>query len=116
MINRPRRNRLTSGIRGLIRETNIQPRDLVWPTFVQEGNNQRTPIAAMPGVSRLSIDQLVMDSNKAFELGIPAVALFPAIDDSLKNSEGKESLNPEGLLQRAVKKLKKEIPLSLIHI
>ena len=110
MINRPRRNRLTSGIRGLIRETHIQPRDLVWPTFVQEGNNQRTPIVSMPGVSRLSIDQLVVDSNKAFELGIPAVALFPAIDDSLKNSEGKESLNPEGLLQRAVKKLKKEIP------
>ena len=110
MINRPRRNRLTSGVRGLIRETNIQPRDLVWPTFVQEGNNLRTPIGSMPGVSRLSIDQLVVDSNKAFELGIPAVALFPAIDDSLKNSEGKESLNPEGLLQRAVKKLKKEIP------
>ena len=110
MINRPRRNRLTSGIRGLIRETNIRPRDLVWPTFVQEGNNLRTPIGSMPGVSRLSIDQLVVDSNKAFELGIPAVAIFPAIDDSLKNSEGKESLNPEGLLQRAVKKLKKEIP------
>ena len=110
MINRPRRNRLTSGVRGLIRETNIQPRDLVWPTFVQEGNNLRTPIGSMPGVSRLSIDQLVVDSKKAFELGIPAVALFPAIDDSLKNSEGKESLNPEGLLQRAVKKLKKEIP------
>jgi len=64
----------------------------------------------MPGVSRLSIDQLVADSHKAFELGIPAVALFPAIDDSLKNSKGKESLNPNGLLQRAVKKLKKEIP------
>ena len=110
MINRSRRNRLTPGIRGLIRETNIQPRDLVWPTFVQEGNNLRTPIGSMPGVSRLSIDQLVVDSNKAFELGIPAVALFPAIDDSLKNSEGKESLNPNGLLQRAVKKLKKEIP------
>ena len=94
----------------MIRETNIQPRDLVWPTFVQEGNNLRTTIGSMPGVSRLSIDQLVVDSNKAFELGIPAVALFPAIDDSLKNSEGKESLNPKGLLQRAVKKLKKEIP------
>ena len=110
MINRPRRNRLTPGVRGLIRETDIQPQDLVWPTFVQEGNNQRTPIVSMPGVSRLSIDQLVADSHKAFELGIPAVALFPAIDDSLKNSEGKESLNPNGLLQRAVKKLKKEIP------
>ena len=107
MINRPRRNRLTSGVRGLIRETNIRPRDLVWPTFVQEGNNLRTPIGSMPGVSRLSIDQLVIDSHKAFELGIPAVALFPAIDDSLKNSEGKESLNTKGLLQRAVKKLKK---------
>ena len=94
----------------MIRETNIRPRDLVWPTFVQEGNNLRTPIGSMPGVSRLSIDQLVVDSKKAFELGIPAVALFPAIDDSLKNSEGKESLNPKGLLQRAVKKLKKEIP------
>ena len=110
MINRPRRNRLTSAIRGLVRESNIQAQDLVWPTFVQEGNDQRTPIVSMPGVSRLSIDQLVADSHKAFELGIPAVALFPAIDDSLKNSKGKESLNPNGLLQRAVKKLKKEIP------
>jgi len=110
MINRPRRNRLTGGVRGLIRETNIQPKNLIWPTFVQEGKNQRTPIASMPGVSRLSIDQLVADSQKAFSLGIPAVALFPAIDDSLKNSEGKESLNPNGLLQRAIKKLKNEIP------
>jgi len=110
MINRPRRNRLTSGVRGLICETNIRPHDLVWPTFVQEGENQRTPIVSMPGVSRLSIDQLVADSHKAFNLGIPAVALFPAIDDSLKNSEGKESINPNGLLQRAIKKLKNEIP------
>jgi porphobilinogen synthase len=110
MINRPRRNRLTPGIRGLIRETQIQPANLVWPTFVQEGENQRTPIISMPGVSRLSIDQLVADSKKAFELGVPAVALFPAIDDSLKNSEGRESLNPDGLLQRAVKELKQQIP------
>ena len=88
MINRPRRNRLISGVRGLVRETCIQPQDLVWPTFVQEGKNKRTPIISMPGISRLSIDQLVEDSHKAFELGIPAVALFPAIEDSLKNSEG----------------------------
>ncbi|MBN4077891.1 porphobilinogen synthase [Nitrospina gracilis] len=110
MTIRPRRNRLTPGIRGLVRETQIQPANLVWPTFVQEGENQRTPILSMPGVSRLSIDQLVADSKKAFELGVPAVALFPAIDDSLKNSEGKESLNPDGLLQRAVKELKQQIP------
>ena len=92
MINRPRRNRLTPRIRGLVGETTIQPKNLVWPTFVQEGKSQRTPIVSMPGISRLSIDQLVADSKKAFELGVPAVALFPAIEDSLKNPEGKESL------------------------
>jgi porphobilinogen synthase len=88
----------------------IQPANLIWPTFVQEGNNKRTPIVSMPGVSRLSIDQLVADSKKAFDLGVPAVALFPVIDEALKNSEGKESLNPDGLLQRAVKELKQQIP------
>jgi porphobilinogen synthase len=88
----------------------IQPANLIWPTFVQEGNNKRTPIVSMPGVSRLSIDQLVADSKKAFDLGVPAAALFPVIDEALKNSEGKESLNPDGLLQRAVKELKQQIP------
>ena len=88
--------------------------NLVWPAFVQEGKNLRTPIASMPGISRLSIDQLVADCQRAFDLGIPAVALFPALEDSLKNSEGKESLNPKGLLQRAVKELKKVIPRMLV--
>ena len=88
--------------------------NLVWPAFVQEGKNLRTPIASMPGISRLSIDQLVADCQRAFDLGIPAVALFPALEDSLKNSEGKESLNPKGLLQRAVKELKKVIPKMLV--
>ncbi|MBT6717587.1 MAG: porphobilinogen synthase, partial [Nitrospina sp.] len=114
MINRPRRNRLNPAIRGLIRETVVSPANLVWPAFVQEGNNLRTPIVSMPGISRLSIDQLVADCQRAFDLGIPAVALFPALDDSLKNSEGTESLNPNGLLQRAVKELKKTIPGMLV--
>ena len=107
---RPRRNRLTKGIRNLVKETKVQPQNLVWPAFVQEGKNQRNPIVSMPGISRLSIDQLVADSKKAFELGVPAIALFPAIDESLKNSEGKESLNPDGLLQRAIKELKQKVP------
>ena len=107
---RPRRNRLTKGIRNLVKETTVQPQNLVWPAFVQEGKNQRNPIASMPGISRLSIDQLAEDSKKAFELGVPAIALFPAIDESLKNSEGKESLNPDGLLQRAIKELKQKVP------
>ena len=107
---RPRRNRLTKGIRNLVRETTVQPQNLVWPAFVQEGKNQRNPIISMPGISRLSIDQLTADSKKAFELGVPAIALFPAINESLKNSEGKESLNPDGLLQRAIKELKQKVP------
>jgi len=110
MIMRPRRNRLTEGIRKLVRETTVQPQNLVWPAFVQEGKNKRNPIASMPGISRLSIDQLAADSKKAFELGVPAIALFPAIDESLKTSEGKESLNPDGLLQRAIKELKQKVP------
>ena len=110
MINRPRRNRLTEGIRSLVCETTVQPRNLVWPAFVQEGKSERTQIASMPGIFRLSIDQLVVDSKKAFELGIPAVALFPVIDESMKISEGKESLIPDGLLQRAVKELKQKVP------
>jgi len=92
----------------------VNSENLIWPAFVQEGKNLRTPIASMPGISRLSIDQLVADCQRAFDLGIPAVALFPALEDSLKNSEGKESLNPKGLLQRAVKELKKVIPRMLV--
>ena len=114
MNQRPRRNRLNPAIRGLIRESQVNSENLVWPAFVQEGKNLRIPIASMPGISRLSIDQLVADCQRAFDLGIPAVALFPALEDSLKNSEGKESLNPKGLLQRAVKELKKVIPRMLV--
>ena len=114
MNQRPRRNRLNPAIRGLIRESQVNSENLIWPAFVQEGKNLRTPIASMPGISRLSIDQLVADCQRAFDLGIPAVALFPALEDSLKNSEGKESLNPKGLLQRAVKELKKVIPRMLV--
>ena len=71
MIQRPRRNRLNPAIRGLIRETVVSPANLVWPAFVQEGNNLRSPIASMPGISRLSIDQLVADSqNSVSYLGL----------------------------------------------
>jgi porphobilinogen synthase len=114
MIQRPRRNRLNPAIRGMIRESQVGPENLIWPAFVQEGKSLRSPIESMPGISRLSIDELVADCQKAFGLGIPAVALFPALDKSLKNSEGKESLNPNGLLQRAVKELKKAIPGILV--
>ena len=110
MIQRPRRNRLNPAIRGLARETLVSPGNLVWPAFVQEGKNLRTPIVSMPDISRLSIDELVKDCQEAYDLGIPAVALFPVLENSLKNPKGKESLNPNGLLQRAVRELKRTIP------
>ncbi len=114
MTQRPRRNRLNPAIRGMIRESQVNAANLVWPVFVQEGNNLRALIISMPGISRLSIDQLIVDCKQAFDLGVPAVALFPALDNSLKNSQGEESLNPSGLLQRAVKELKKTIPGMLV--
>ena len=114
MNQRPRRNRLNPAIRGMISESKVNPANLVWPAFVQEGKNLRSPIASMPGISRLSIDQLVADCQRAFDLGVRAVALFPVLEESLKNSEGKEGLNPNGLLQRAVKELKKTIPGMLV--
>ena len=114
MNQRQRRNRLNPAIRGMIRESQVNPANLVWPAFVKEGKNLSSPISSMPGISRLSTDQLVADCQRAFDLGVPAVALFPVMEESLKNSEGKESLNPNGLLQRAVKELKKTIPGMLV--
>ena len=87
MNQRPRRNRLNPAIRGMIRESQVNPANLVWPAFVQEGKNLRSPIASMPGISSLSSDQFVPASQLAFDLGVQAVAIFPGLEDSFKNSE-----------------------------
>ncbi|MBX3728590.1 MAG: porphobilinogen synthase [Candidatus Sumerlaeia bacterium] len=110
LIQRPRRNRATPGVRNLVRETHLHAHDLVWPMFVVEGDGRREPIGAMPGIDRLGIDLLVAEAERAHALGVPAVALFPALDDRLKNSTGTESLNPEGLLPRAIRALKRALP------
>lgn len=110
MLARPRRNRVTPGVRAMVRETTLSAANLVWPSFVQEGTNARTPISSMPGQARLSIDLLVAEARKAHALGVSGVALFPVVPDALKDPLGKESANPEGLLQRAVRALKKELP------
>lgn len=110
MLNRPRRNRLTSAVRGLVRETHLTPAHLVLPMFVQEGENHRSPIGSMPGVARLSIDVLIKEAREAQRLGVAGVALFPVVPDQLKTPTGIESLNPEGLLQRTVRALKSEVP------
>jgi porphobilinogen synthase len=111
---RPRRNRRTPGIRGLFRETRLEPGHLIWPMFVQEGTELRTPIAAMPGQARLSIDLLVSAAREASGLGVAGVALFPVVPDALKDPRGSESANVTGLLQRAVRALKRELPDLLV--
>lgn len=114
MLVRPRRNRLTPQMRGLVRETTLSPEQLIYPMFVQEGERQRTPISSMPGQARLSIDLLVETAGQAFSLGVPGVALFPAISDGLKDPRGAESANSAGLLQRAVRALKSSVPGLLV--
>jgi len=94
----------------MVRETALSAGNLVLPLFVQEGTAQRSPIGSMPGQARLSIDLVVETASQAFELGVPAVALFPAISDSLKDAHGSESLNASGLTQRTVRALKQALP------
>ena len=97
-------------MRAMARETFLTPGNLVLPLFLQEGQGQRTPIASMPGQARLSIDLAVELAREALSLGVPAVDLFPALSDDVKDPRGSESLNPEGLMQRAIRALKRELP------
>lgn len=110
MIDRPRRNRVSPAIREFTAETRLTPHNLVLPAFVQEGNQVRDEISSMPGVCRLSPDELMKELSLAHSLGIRGTALFPVIDDALKDPYGKESLNPDGLLQRTIRQIKSEIP------
>jgi porphobilinogen synthase len=96
-------------MRRLVRETSLSARNLVLPMFVQEGAAE-TPIASMPGCVRSGIDGMVARAREAFALGIPAVALFPAIDEARKDRTASESANPDGLAQRAVRALKSAVP------
>jgi len=107
---RPRRNRRTAAIRRMVRETTLSPEDLIWPLFVTEGQDEEVPIASMPDCYRWSRDRIVSEAREAYASGIPAVALFPAVDESKKDPMAKESANPDGLLQRTVRDLKEAIP------
>ena len=96
--------------RRLMRETTLTVDDLIYPVFIIEGENQREPVAAMPGVERLSIDLLIEEARVAAELGIPAIALFPVIPEKKKTADGREACNPDGLVQVAAKELKASLP------
>jgi porphobilinogen synthase len=110
MTHRPRRMRHDDFSRRLMREHRVTADDLIYPVFVQEGNNLRHAVASMPGVERLSLDLLLPVAEETLRLGIPVLALFPVIDPSLKTPDGREATNAEGLIPRVVAALKKEFP------
>jgi porphobilinogen synthase len=105
---RPRRNRKTDWTRRLLRENVLTVDDLIWPLFVAD--DTRSPIASMPGVERLSIDQAVGAAERAAKLRIPCLALFPYTNPDLRDHEGTEALNPENLVCRTVRAIKKAVP------
>jgi porphobilinogen synthase len=114
MLERPRRNRASPGLRRLLRENRLTVDDLILPLFVQEGEDRRTPIDAMPGHARLSIDHLLETAREASRLGLPGVALFPALPEDEKDPRASASTKPDGLLQRAVRALKSALPELLV--
>ena len=107
---RPRRLRRTPWIRDLVAEVRLTAADLIWPIFVREGTDLAEPIAALPGVDRLSVDRAVQAAEEAAALGIPCVALFPYTDAADKNPEATEAWNPENLVCRATRAIKAAVP------
>ncbi|MFN0183516.1 MAG: porphobilinogen synthase [Aquabacterium sp.] len=107
---RPRRLRRDAFTRALVRESRLAPQDLILPVFVLDGQDQVQDIASMPGVQRLSVDRLFNVAEDCVSLGIPVMALFPVIDPALKTPDGREVLNPDGLIPRAAQALKQRFP------
>jgi len=107
---RMRRNRRAEWARRLVREATLTTDDLIWPLFVMDGNKARQPVPSMPGVERLSVDQVVREAERAANLTIPCVALFPYTDPTLRDEEGSEALNPDNLVCRAIRAIKQDVP------
>ncbi len=114
LIYRPRRLRRTEAFRQMVQETQLRVQDLIYPLFVLEGENQRQEVESMPGCYRYSLDLLLPEIEEAARLGIPAVALFPVVPEEKKDPTGRECFNPEGLIQRSVRRIKQEIPEILV--
>ena len=100
---RPRRNRKTEWARRLVRENRLTADDLIWPIFLVDGDTLRQPVASMPGVERLGLSEAVRAAERAAELRIPALALFPYTDPALRDQQGSEALNPRNLVCAAVR-------------
>jgi porphobilinogen synthase len=107
---RMRRMRRDDFSRRLMRENVLTPSDLIYPVFVLDGSSQREPVPSMPGIERLSIDQLLIEARQVHDHGVPAVALFPVTPADRKSEDAREAYNPNGLAQRAVRELKQALP------
>jgi porphobilinogen synthase len=107
---RPRRNRKAEWARRMVRENVLTTDDLIWPLFVSDGHNKRTPVASMPGVDRLSVDQAVREAERAAKLDIPCIALFPYTEPTLRDERGSEGINADNLVCQSVRAIKREFP------
>ncbi len=105
-LHRPRRTRAHTWSRAMVRETRLDPSDLIWPLFVTSGKGVEEPIASLPGVSRWSLDGIVARAKEAISLGIPCIALFPNTPAEKRSDDGKEALNPDNLMCRAIDAVK----------
>ena len=110
LAHRPRRNRKAQWARRLVAENVLTTGDLIWPLFLVEGQKMRVPVAAMPGVDRLSVDEAVREAERAVKLDIPAIAFFPYTDPSLKDELGSEAFNEQNLVCKACRAIKREFP------
>jgi porphobilinogen synthase len=110
LATRLRRNRRSDWARRMVQENVLTTNDLIWPLFVMDGQNARQSVPSMPGVERLSIDQAVREAERAAKLTIPCIALFPYTDPGLRDETGSEALNPENLVCKTIRAIKKEVP------
>ena len=110
IAHRPRRNRKAEWARRLVCENVLTTNDLIWPLFLIEGKRTRVPVAAMPGVERLSVDEAVREAERAVKLEIPAIAFFPYTEASLKDEGGSEAFNEQNLVCKACRAIKREFP------
>ncbi len=113
-LRRNRRLRTNESMRSLVRETIISPNDFIVPLFVVEGKGAKEEIASMPNYYRLSIDLLEKEAKELWKLGLKSVLIFVKVDDKLKDNSGKEALNPDGLMQRAIKTVKNAVPEMIV--
>ena len=114
LVKRPRRLRTSSAIRALVAENSLSVNDLMTPLFILEGEGQQKEIPSMPGYYKKSLDLTVEDVKKLYAMGLKSVLLFVQVDDSLKDNSGTEAVNPEGLMQQAVRAIKEAVPEMLV--